>query len=79
MRLINNIQKFLSKQDFFKLTEDSNCEIEDFLDLGENGFFVNYIDNNINSSSLVNMVAIAQFSVFPEAYKLFSNGNNDVF
>ena len=59
MRLINNIQKFLSKQDFFKLTEDSNCEIEDFLDLGENGFFVNYIDNNIKNNDHKVCVAIA--------------------
>ncbi len=33
MRLINNRQKFLSKEDLFKLTENTNCEIEDFLDL----------------------------------------------
>ena len=59
MRLINNIQKFLSKQDFFKLTEDNNCEIEDFLDLGENGFFVNYIDNNIKNNDHKVCVAIA--------------------
>ena len=59
MKLINNIQKFLNKVDFFKLTEDSNCEIEDFLDLGENGFFVNYINNNIKNNEHKVCVAIA--------------------
>ncbi len=51
MRLINNIQKFLNKEDFFKLTEDSNNDIEDFLDLGDYGFFVNYIDIGKNKEA----------------------------
>ncbi len=59
MRLINNIQKFLNKEDFLKLTEDSNCDIEDFLDLDENGFFVNYINKNIKNNLHKVCVAIA--------------------
>ena len=47
MRLINNIQTFLNKQDFFKLTEDSNCEIEDFLDI-EDRSNKNITEVNIN-------------------------------
>nr|YP_010561574.1 hypothetical protein OSR58_mgp16 [Ganoderma flexipes]UYX56945.1 hypothetical protein [Ganoderma flexipes] len=43
MRFINNIQKFVYKKDFFKLTENSNYDIIDFLDLGD-CFFVNYVD-----------------------------------
>lgn len=44
MKPITTTQSFMSRKDFYKLTENTNYEIDDFLDLGDLGFFVSYSD-----------------------------------
>ena len=60
MKAINNTQKFVNREEFFKLTEKDNIDLEDFLDLDYLGFFVNYIDHqNIKDSKHKICIAIA--------------------
>lgn len=55
MKPIISIQSFMNRKDFFKLTENKLYEIEDFLDLGNAGFFVSYTDPSTNKDHKISI------------------------